>query len=264
MKWVTIGMIGLLTFGIAGEHTLAASFDCTKAATKIEKLICTDAQVSAADEHVAAAYRLVMDTTAEPEQLKQTQRAWMKQTRNACADAACLLAVYQTRLAELAALQPPETTQLRSTPLTESQMDAAAQFQVTANGRPRQYLKNKLTAQGEVVSDETTGLLWQMAGSPTPLTYQAAQAYIAQLNQAQFAGYQDWRLPTADELLSLVTREKQARGLYLSADFDATQTWCWSADAHTPASVWGVGFSNGRIFWSRRTDPNYVRAVRSR
>ncbi len=79
----------------------AASFDCAKAATRIEKLVCTDAKLSAQDETLAAVYRqaasLASAGDAEP---KQSQRAWLKR-RNACADADCVAAAYHARIAVL-------------------------------------------------------------------------------------------------------------------------------------------------------------------
>jgi uncharacterized protein len=79
----------------------SASFDCAKATTKIEQLVCADAALSAQDEVLAATYRQAVSLTkpgdTEP---KASQRAWLKQ-RNACGDAACIAAAYRTRIAEL-------------------------------------------------------------------------------------------------------------------------------------------------------------------
>ncbi len=79
----------------------AASFDCAKATTKVEKLVCADIALSAQDDALAATYRQAASLTkpgdSEP---KASQRAWLKQ-RNACADAKCVAAAYRARIAEL-------------------------------------------------------------------------------------------------------------------------------------------------------------------
>jgi uncharacterized protein len=42
----------------AAGHALAASFDCAKASTRVERLICADKDVSALDDRLASTYRL--------------------------------------------------------------------------------------------------------------------------------------------------------------------------------------------------------------
>lgn len=79
----------------------AASFDCAKASTKVEKLVCADAALSAQDETLAAVYRQAASLTLGGSEPRQSQRAWMKR-RNACADADCIAQAYATRIAELA------------------------------------------------------------------------------------------------------------------------------------------------------------------
>ena len=263
MKGVVIGTCMLLTLCVTVDPTLAASFDCTKAATKSEKLICVDQQVSAADEQLAELYRRILEQSSDKENVKKEQRNWIKAQRDACPDTSCMLKAYQARIAALEALEPTRTVaQLRTASLTVAQSEAQHQFKVDANGRPRTYVRRKFDGQGEVVTDPVTSLTWQKSGSPNAMTYQDAQAYIAKLNQDRFAGYSDWRLPTVDELLSLLTQDKQAHGLYIHPIFGATQTWCWSADKNVAESAWGVGFSSGRLYWSLLYDKNYVRGVR--
>ena len=41
----------------------AASFDCAKASTKVEELVCADAALSAQDETLAAVYRQAASLT---------------------------------------------------------------------------------------------------------------------------------------------------------------------------------------------------------
>lgn len=96
IRWIVIGWLVLAS----GQ---AASFDCAKAATKVEQMICGDAELSRLDEELAQAYKAALKDQSKAESIKQAQKQWMKE-RNACADVACMKRVYETRLASLAAI----------------------------------------------------------------------------------------------------------------------------------------------------------------
>ena len=155
-------------------------------------------------------------------------------------------------------------TRLRSKPETVSEKEAQQQFNVDENGRPRRYIENQFEDQGEVVIDHATGLMWEKSGSPNALNYSQAQEYIAQSNRERFGGYRDWRLPTVDELLSLVERNRQSRGLHLNPIFDSLQIYCWSADLgrRSTESAWYMQFVSGGVFLNDFIAGNFVRAVR--
>lgn len=55
MARLAAALLGLMLLALAGPSA-AASFDCAKARTKVEKLICGDPQLSRQDGEVAAAY----------------------------------------------------------------------------------------------------------------------------------------------------------------------------------------------------------------
>ncbi len=73
----------------------SASFDCDKAASKIEKLICSDSDLSNQDSKLGQLYRQLESSN----QLKDSQRQWVK-NRNLCADSHCLRTHYQQRISE--------------------------------------------------------------------------------------------------------------------------------------------------------------------
>ncbi|GAK59126.1 serine/threonine protein kinase [Candidatus Vecturithrix granuli] len=165
--------------------------------------------------------------------------------------------------------QTPKIT-LRSTPRTVSDANAKNEFGLDANRRPIRYVDNDFEKQGEVVIDHATGLMWQQSGSGTYMNYTKAQEYIKNLNRQQFAGYNDWRLPTIPELMSLLEPKRASDGLYIDPIFDRTQMWCWSADIiqikdeGSSGSAWHVYFSYGNARWNDFYNDGYVRAVRSR
>jgi uncharacterized protein len=82
------------------QTAIVASFNCAKAASKIEKLTCSTPENGTADRNLAAAYRAAELKSADPAGLKQGQRAWLKE-RNACNDAACLLKMTNDRIQAL-------------------------------------------------------------------------------------------------------------------------------------------------------------------
>src|SRR5206468_1458560 len=57
---VTIAISVVATFLVGMSSVHSASFDCAKAKTKIDKLICSDARLSEADEKLTALYNDVL------------------------------------------------------------------------------------------------------------------------------------------------------------------------------------------------------------
>ena len=75
----------------------AASFDCAKAGTKVEKLICSTPSLSELDSDLADIYK---DALRKDSSLRQQQLSWIKE-RNKCNDASCLESSYKDRLDDL-------------------------------------------------------------------------------------------------------------------------------------------------------------------
>ena len=82
------------------QVTLAASFDCGKAQSTVEKMICADAELSKLDEEIAKVYGEVLKKIPDEALLKKRQRERLK-ARNLCNDISCLGDYYRGRLAEL-------------------------------------------------------------------------------------------------------------------------------------------------------------------
>jgi uncharacterized protein len=92
--WIILGWIVLML----SAH--AASFDCAKAASKVEKLICSDAGLSKLDEELNVAYKTALQDAKQTDTIKQAQKQWMKE-RNSCADVGCVKQAYEERLSTL-------------------------------------------------------------------------------------------------------------------------------------------------------------------
>lgn len=122
-----------------------------------------------------------------------------------------------------------------------------------------------------VVIDYTTNLMWQQSGSLKGMRYAEANKYIEQLNQNRFAGYNNWRLPTLEEGMSLMESKEEnnylyigpSKDLYLALIFDRTQRWIWTADHYWVTNAWSLFFYSGVYYSVDLNDNRYVRAVRS-
>jgi uncharacterized protein len=100
------GIIYIFLTGIS----LAASFDCSKAKSHPESLICSNSELSELDEYLGRYYHAAMQELGEGSScLKTDQLQWLKTVRNACGDFACLKQAYIERLGELDLLQPGVT-----------------------------------------------------------------------------------------------------------------------------------------------------------
>ncbi len=115
----------------------------------------------------------------------------------------------------------------------------------------------------DAVCDEAAGLMWQKEGSKDPMTLGRAGAYIRELNRTAFAGFQDWRLPTLEELLSLMEGSWRNGDLFIDPAFHPAQRSCWSADTLGEDRAWKAQFHLGYAMDGPAEERNWVRAVRS-
>jgi hypothetical protein len=96
------------------------------------------------------------------------------------------------------------------------------------------------------VTDRATGLMWQKDGSSEGMTWADSKEYVNKLNSEQFGSYSDWRLPTIEELASLM-KSSRAGNLYIDPIFSEKQQYCWSADTFGPEMAWYTSFKAGMI-----------------
>lgn len=104
---------------------------------------------------------------------------------------------------------------------------------------------------GMIVVDRATGLMWQRAGSPEVYPFRKVGQYVRRTNRGgifglrKLAGYDDWRLPTLEEAMSLMQPEKTRSG-FIAPFFDAHPPNIYTADEnYVDGRVWMVSYAAG-------------------
>jgi len=139
-------------------------------------------------------------------------------------------------------------------------------FNKKGKGTPHLYQKIDIERSESIVHDLSTGLMWQQSGSDFEMRYEDAKEWITELNQKGFAGFNDWRLPTLEEAMSLMEPEKRHGDLNIDPVFDSKQRWILTADHEIygeRAWAWVVYFNHGRCDLDHGGYSYSVRAVRS-
>lgn len=113
MRVAVVGLIVMGLLGIAPARAVEPAFDCSKAETEIETLICQHGTLGAKDQKLAEVYAAALDKlagVADKDEaisfLKTEQRGWIK-GRNDCWKShdkvACTADLYDRRIAVLQA-----------------------------------------------------------------------------------------------------------------------------------------------------------------
>ena len=149
----------------------------------------------------------------------------------------------------LARIQQSQKVKLRASYLNMSQSDIAvltrpvgrvpSQFEVHEHGNEK------------VMLDVATGLMWTLWKKP--MAYDKAKWWANRVT----AGYGNWRLPTAEEALSLLQID---RGLY--AGLADLVVWTGDPVSDQPRTVWALRLPSGQFSAAAHNQICYVWAVR--
>lgn len=75
---------------------------------------------------------------------------------------------------------------------------------IAVRGNPAYGINHFVDNGNLTVSDTATGLMWMKDDSQVPMNWEQALAWAQAKNNAGYCGYNDWRLPNAKELQSIV------------------------------------------------------------
>ena len=130
---------------------------------------------------------------------------------------------------------------------------------------PEGQFTNRFVAGDDplILIDQKTSLMWQRGGLDIA-SIRTIQRGIVELNEQGFAGFNDWRLPTMEEAMSLMDPKKNQKGVYLAPAFSKEQPFIFVAAQRKPGGYWFVDYKQGRAFWSSGTIPGgFGRLVRT-
>ena len=117
------------------------------------------------------------------------------------------------------------------------------------------YGENDFVDNGDgAVTDRAIGLMWSQADSGAGLTWGDALAWVRQKNNENYLGYNDWRLPNAKELHTIVdysSSPEAAGSAAIDPIFDITRIineagqadypWFWTGTTHANTRGGGNG-----------------------
>jgi serine/threonine-protein kinase len=107
--------------------------------------------------------------------------------------------------------------------------------------RPRRYRAQEFEVVSRLVAfEKRSGLYWQRQGSGFTLDWQQAKDYVESLNASGWQGRSSWRLPTIEELLTILSPPLHDAQCSTWPLFDATIHWLWSSDPCNKKQAWMV------------------------
>jgi peptidoglycan hydrolase-like protein with peptidoglycan-binding domain len=175
-------------------------------------------------------------------------------------------------------LKKPRTT-LRSLPKTLAKEEIVNMIREQSFNHPEDYSAVGLSGRAtggfqhqyetktfygeKIVLDHSTGLIWQQ--NPTAFVPgNDIRKHLKQVNANRYAGFSDWRLPTIEELASLLEHPGKGRD-FLHPAFAMPYWYCVSADTvkGDASSVWVVFFEDGYVIHHDASDDFDILLVRS-
>jgi hypothetical protein len=164
------------------------------------------------------------------------------------------------------------TLELRSTGTTLSVNQArntlissklfATNFNPAGEGVGAHYEQRVLNGE-EVILDSATRLMWHTGSADHQYVFHETQAFAGELNTNQYAGFNDWRIPTLEEARSIM-QPMAVDGWYLDPIFGRkTAAFVWTSDLESADYGWLVYYISGDCNRDSLQFSAYVRAVRS-
>lgn len=123
-------------------------------------------------------------------------------------------------------------------------------------------VERSFTRSNGIVKDNATGLEWQDESiMDTGVSFSSANVYCTNL---VLASYSDWRLPTIDELFTIVDRSKINPSAF-DAFMNKKADYYWSSTNYISDSNYGwmINFDAGKDIVSPTSTSGYVRCVRA-
>jgi len=121
----------------------------------------------------------------------------------------------------------------------------------------------------DTVTDNNTKLMWTKNANRGSETHDGTRSWfdaIGYCDGLQLAGHSDWRLPSLNELGSLIDEDQYNPALPPGNPFRHVQSvsyWLSTTYASLPINAWFVHLRNGFVFYGYKASHGYVWPVRS-
>jgi len=101
---------------------------------------------------------------------------------------------------------------------------------------------NDFTDNGDgTITDRATGLMWEKKGSSKMKSFYSAKKHVKKLNKKKFVGHKDWRIPTVEELYSLLEPNMNQQR-YIHPVFASQHSAYWSIDVSKLPAQTAINF----------------------
>ena len=134
-----------------------------------------------------------------------------------------------------------------------------------AENKPSRFMDNG----NSTLVDNLTGLIWTKDGNTpgppscstaSPKTWRGAQDYVDCLNENNYLGFKDWRLPDLVDLMTLVSigHENNVPWLNSQGFSNVQDGFYWSLTAERLSmNASAVNLNNGVVFTFKKTANNF-------
>jgi hypothetical protein len=144
---------------------------------------------------------------------------------------------------------------------------------VDCNNNPGTTVQSFTDLGDGTIKDNNAGLIWQKCSRgqnsldcstvATTANWSTANSYCAGINNLPTTNPRTWKLPSRDELLSILDYTKSSAP-FINNLFPNTQSnYYWSSTSYLPntSNAWFIDFNTGFIDDNVKTNPYYVRCV---
>ncbi len=116
---------------------------------------------------------------------------------------------------------------------------------------------------GKAVIDNINELVWDNSHDDLLLTWKDAKEYIAGLNEAEYLGRSDWRLPGREEIRSIVKYDDSQPAVDKSVFSGTRNAYYWTAytDKACVENAWGIYFGYGCTYTAPKEKPAHIKPV---
>ncbi len=162
--------------------------------------------------------------------LEEVHRNWAQSSKTICTFLA------QDRAGPFVASSRP-----RKEPAFVRYKDLGRQFDLDELMRLKKYIPHRFEIKDRhLLYCLDTALLWQREGAGFTLTWDKACEYIGYLNEMKWQKRTTWRLPTVEELRTLLRPPTMLRDFGFESYFAADIHWMWSCDACSKRTAWTI------------------------